>query len=156
MVEQCPYKVRAWCFHKKRMFYAPSEDGNRLILYSMQGIKEPFWRLGKFEDGNWPIANEVIYSQSGILMKYTGLNTEKKNESIYEGDIVKGYETGYAEIGLRIKGWDYSCIGVVIQKFGNTYYSLDGVNPHQLLMYLNKIEILGNKYENPELLLELR
>ena len=82
-----------------------------------------------------------------VLMQYTGLQ-DKNGREIYEGDIVKGYigannqeYTGVCEYSLKIAGF----------KFGNkktNSYSKSTVTTARLK---NK-EVIGNIYENPELL----
>ena len=66
----------------------------------------------------------------GIVMQYTGLK-DKNHKEIYEGDIVKGIRNG---IELVEMFQEYNIIG----------YNVDW----------EKAEIIGNIYENPELLNE--
>lgn len=97
-----------------------------------------------------------------ILMQYTGLK-DKNGKEIYEGDIVKIHETAYWETELQKamaggidvdigeyigvitwddEGADYSCV----QK-GQTIEDAVGWPRHEQVY-----EVIGNKFENPELL----
>ena len=81
--------------------------------------------------------------QRAILMQYTGLHDAKGRE-IYEGDIVKhdGFYVGdgHYESGVDVVEFDDGC-----------YLGGDGeLNSYEIV---NKgIEVIGNIYENPELL----
>ena len=73
-----------------------------------------------------------------IFMQYTGL-IDKNGKKIYEGDIVKG-------------GWNY--IWEVI--YDEDFLQFRFKNDRELDYYgLNKLEIIWNIYENPDLLNEL-
>jgi uncharacterized phage protein (TIGR01671 family) len=89
-----------------------------------------------------------------VWMQFTGL-TDKNGKEIYEGDILLCHE---------YDSRDY-CASRIIQTFGNAvvgfnhgsfyYYPKGNMNcPHQLLMYAYMPEVIGNIYENPELLNE--
>jgi uncharacterized phage protein (TIGR01671 family) len=72
-----------------------------------------------------------------VLMQYTGLK-DKNGKEIYEGDIV--FETGN---GKRTIKWIKEIAG-----FG--FRSKTGITP----LYNNFFEVIGNIYENPNLLTE--
>ena len=83
------------------------------------------------------------YPGESILMQYTGLH-DKNGKEIYEGDIVKhdGFYVGdgHYESGVDVVEFDDGC-----------YLGGDGeLNSYEIV---NKgIEVIGNIYENPELL----
>ncbi len=68
-----------------------------------------------------------------VLMQYTGLK-DKNNEEIYDGDIVES----------KKKGVD-SYYGIGKVEWAATGWSIPGIGT-------NYLEVVGNIYENPELL----
>lgn len=90
------------------------------------------------------------YESDLIIMQYTGLK-DKNGKKIYEGDIVKGLlKSGVIEFdkGLFGTNWDYGTDRKTMLGSWGTKTNLrclhDGLN--------DKIEVIGNIYENPELL----
>lgn len=107
--------------------------------------------LGDFAMGLYPIGlcNESSFRDDLVLMQYTGLE-DKNGKSIYEGDILdKSYHNlsvytgkGVVELGegSDSDGWNHeSWLG---WKAGDS----------SLLDVHNEASVLGNIYENPELL----
>ena len=83
-----------------------------------------------------------------VWMQYTGLK-DKNGKEIYEGDIVKVDKLPYDENGIGQVIWDKKKLGFFYQSIrdiwtSNTsyYYRLSG----------KTVEVIGNIYENPELL----
>lgn len=74
------------------------------------------------------------------IMQYTGLKDKKINE-IYEGDIVKIY---YLEINLHVIEFHKGMFGWF--DYQNDFTIIAERNPE------TRIEIIGNIYQNPELL----
>ena len=123
-------KFRAWTEEGKAMYYDvyPFKDGTLLLSY----------------DG---IAFDEVPASDFILMQSTGLK-DKNGKEIFEGDIVK-YEAGCNTVteevvydknfaGFGVKDAD----AVIIFTFGELAEDID----------LSSIEVVGNIYENPELL----
>lgn len=87
--------------------------------------------------GDIPNMTEVISETVG---QYTGL-TDKNGEKIFEGDIIRGY-------------WN----AVFVVYYDEEYCQFRGKvheGLHRALDYcgfMNKIEVIGNIYDNPELL----
>jgi uncharacterized phage protein (TIGR01671 family) len=81
------------------------------------------------------------------LMQYTGLK-DKNGKEIYEGDIVNH---GHNYPLVVIWDDDYYWLdgpGFCLKETGNK----NGIRYHGLPGYTSPIEVLGNIYENPELL----
>jgi uncharacterized phage protein (TIGR01671 family) len=86
----------------------------------------------------------VSQTENFILMQYTGLKDKNGNE-IYEGDIVKGHYWMNGKTDNRIIG-EIEYVGCC--------FLVTGINQYKgLREELNSIfEVIGNIYENPELL----
>lgn len=81
-----------------------------------------------------------------VLMQYTGLK-DKNGKEIYEGDIVKGSAYGKEIYTGVVEFYDAS---FVMRIDGNKgYYRLNK-------MTFQELEVVGNIYENPELLKEAK
>lgn len=91
-----------------------------------------------YKDG-WTITQ--LFSERGwVWLQYTGLR-DKNGKEIYEGDIVDGHSDGLGKIEWQGTGWVYTfddtnCVG------------LDEI----CLWFGNNAKVIGNIYENPELL----
>lgn len=76
------------------------------------------------------------------LMQYTGLK-DKNGKEIYEGDILDGHDDGLVKVVWRGAGWECD-----FEDDGNI--GLD----EMCIWFGNNSEVIGNIYENPELLKE--
>jgi uncharacterized phage protein (TIGR01671 family) len=77
----------------------------------------------------------------GELLQFTGL-TDKNGKEIYEGDIIRIYIGGIAHLGQMKWNTRYAQFAVL----ANTSFD----EPHYATQ--DKPEVIGNIYENPELL----
>jgi uncharacterized phage protein (TIGR01671 family) len=135
-------KFRAW-------------DGERLKPVTLWGFHEGFIMTSKGS------ADEKEYK----VMQYTGLKDKNGNE-IYEGDIVRVWEEDehipYRDSGGGIIDFDleegFSQLGIV--DFKSAWYTYETKkhlkgrkeNIFAPLDFSNNLEVIGNIYENPELL----
>jgi len=106
-------------------------------------------RMG-FDDGElWYVEDEDRHTQppyfmdrnDSVLMQYTGLK-DKNGREIYEGDILR----------LKAKkGYEYlGDVGVIRMSY--SAYVIGTSTGEYLFIYFDEVEIIGNIYENPELL----
>lgn len=138
-------KFRAW--DKKRKEMVPD-----LCDWAIYESKEGFeLRLGE------PIKNHIggFTEGGGILMQYTGLK-DKNGKEIYEGDIVKYLpinavvviKFGTVSIGTDDWGVEHIMTGF----YGK--FQDDSTQQLGLETTPEKYKVIGNIYENPELLKE--
>jgi uncharacterized phage protein (TIGR01671 family) len=127
-------KFRAWDKEYKKMM----EWGKQLKGLSQNGIKTVM--SYNSEDG-W----SDCYNLKDIeLMQYTGLK-DKNGKEIYEGDIVKYFDN--KEHIVVVENIKELGTGMYLKRVGSGYYTL---NPSVIRDY--EVEVIGNIYENPELL----
>jgi uncharacterized phage protein (TIGR01671 family) len=131
-------KFRAWDITNKKMVYEANDlrDGY-LIKIDLDGYIDATYK------------QICLDSDDIILMQYTGL-TDKNGKEIYEGDIVSVYGNEEGDADTMIVSWnDKELIYELLNHNGTKqnlylYEVLDDDN--------NKTIIIGNIYENPELL----
>ena len=96
-----------------------------------------------YDDFKWVLLNDnyeqILWSYNGELSQYTGL-LDKQGVKIYEGDIAKVHS--YSVTGLGKVGFNKGSF--VFNKFEYP--------TSQVLHSFSEIEIVGNVFENPELL----
>ena len=84
---------------------------------------------------------QSLYTISFIeYMQYTGLK-DKNGKEIYEGDIVIAYD----------ETMDVICKGQIIWDKCECGFCIKGAEP-TFIGYYPELEVIGNIYENPELL----
>ena len=120
-------EFRAWTEEGKAMYYGvyPFKDGTLLLSYD-------------------EIAFDEVPASDFIIMQSTGIK-DKNGKEIYEGDIVRFALTD---------GFNYVMNedGVVTYKLG-AFYVVNGLTEYLISdINTNEVEVIGNIYENPELL----
>ena len=92
------------------------------------------------------------FSSIGTAQQYTGLK-DKNGKEIYEGDVLRWKYKD--DNGYRTQKGD-KIIGAVWYNTGTTEYRVEKGNDDSRLNEFNtsEIEIIGNIYENPELISE--
>lgn len=83
--------------------------------------------------------SDYFDTEDMILMQYVGLK-DKNGKEIYEGDIVKANWFDKTEV-----------IGEIYFSMGCFILANSSVSDNQLFIFKN-LEVIGNIYENPELL----
>lgn len=147
-------KFRAWDKSQNKMFYDGdrySPDGtpttgaifvtNKGIVYTVTHKVSDYVEVNKNGKkdtyySNWDY--EAFYSKTLELMQYTGLH-DKNGKEIYEGDIIGG-----------LKGYKGKDLTLVVEFEYGAYY----VGGDELYSHNEVCEVIGNIYENPELLEE--
>ena len=120
-------------------------------MYEWKDLKK--WDIGVFE-------RLLFTSQpTTILMQYTGLK-DKNGKEIYEGDIIRLYNQDYKGKDIVLKDteteWFY-CV-VTWNKEQGRYEAISlGIKTGATILYpagFNTANVIGNIYENPELIKE--
>lgn len=119
-------KFRAWDKEKKRFFEPEGYSEDALIVY-LNGD------MGVLDNEPYESIHSDEANKRFVLLQYTGLN-DKNGVEIYEGDIVEQKKQREQYRLFEIK-WDRGNMGF--------YFSHAGTN---------FIEVIGNVYENPDLL----
>lgn len=120
---------------------------NRKIAFRVWDKKDKLWVAG------WSIGQAGVQTETSnkVFMQYTGLQ-DKNGKEIYEGDVMP---IVIENLGESIK----TVNGVV--KFEQGQWNIEYLHPFQKEIYLANLyslleraekEVIGNIYENPELL----
>ena len=118
-------KFRAW--HK---------DLKKMFKIGQITLEKGTWN---FEPNDRDFIGMSIPSQpSFVLMQYTGLH-DKNGKEIYEGDIVKTFNDE-----ICIVEYNHNEFGIKVIDKSKPYGWVDFVE--------YKIEVIGNKFDNPDLL----
>ena len=128
-------KFRAWDVHEKKMF-----TNDQLIIWNGNVYANDNSKLNVDNLKGWNIDEKYLMQSTGLF--------DKNGKEIFEGDIVKykagcntfteeaAYDKNFAGFGVRDANAD------IIFSFGELAEDID----------LSSLEVVGNIYENPELL----
>lgn len=123
------FSYRVYSFEQKRMIYSWDYTSKRDFLYGAL-IDHRYFGKGLY-----------------VTMQSTGLK-DKNDKLIYEGDIVVFYFDNDEMVGVISWSSDYQ-VGFYVN---TTDYFKDKYITDYKLLYSENYEVIGNIYENPELL----
>ena len=134
-------KFRAWDKEEKRMLYGDDV----VITYNeicFEDMKKEDCKNAKGMRLWVKEQDDVIGVHDAVFMQYTGLK-DRNGKEIYEGDIL-ALKTHYNEVVFGFVVFNY---GAFCLSSRETYYD------DELISNLGvEFEVIGNIYENPELL----
>lgn len=144
------FLTRVWDIKEKKMFFQPlniwffnQSKSNYLQDYLSANIdvhQENKDEIKKLDNSKVHFFN---FNERYIPMQSTGLR-DKNDKLIYEGDILATQNHKYLVF------WDVKCAGFWLQRFDKEHETtLDDMRPKE-------IEIIGNKFQNPELMEETK
>lgn len=143
-------KFRAWDEEDERMYYS-----GKVIITFNGYLEEVYARHG----------NTLFKLIDYKLMQYTGLK-DKNGKEIYEGDILSYKHITYSDCSKTkieeieeesfIEIITYSPMASIVKPHSKNVkcFGYDNVNKECLILDLtsDEVEVIGNKFENPELL----
>ena len=127
---------------KFRVWYMPEYDKPRMIY----GAEKTYdFMYGEPEIICADCFGSLLDSKEYILMQSTGLK-DKNGKLIYEGDIVKTETQAGKIINYGIIGFDKEKVSFLMTA------NLQSRDYQYSFWYLDSLEVIGNIYENKELL----
>jgi uncharacterized phage protein (TIGR01671 family) len=129
-------KFRAWDRFEKKFIFSPflktGDSSCDWIVFLHHQLQPEEYDLGKL------VFNNPHNRERFEIMQYTGLH-DKNDKEIYEGDLVK-YQNDVYKV-------DFEYAGFSMTNVKEGVYSYPYLYSHTI-----NIEVIGNIYENPELL----
>ena len=111
---------------------------NEIMVYDNENDTYGYW--DGCQDSDIGMINHLLNRKEYIFMQYTGLK-DKKGVKIFEGDIITV---------LMVEGYEQFVAGWSDEYNGFRFTDNDGTDWN--ITSQNDIEVIGNIYDNPELL----
>lgn len=142
-------KFRVWDEATNTMYF-PGEDGTQLVfgvthVFGEEGY--PIWQL-------WDAEGEVTREGKAELMQCTGLKDQIGVE-VYEGDIVAYEDAGEIQTSCGTEYDEFVNEGVIEWSEDEARYTVtnrETIDIEGFWEYILDSEVIGNIYENSELL----
>jgi len=128
-------KFRAWNNFENKMIYPEKHiKDDVMVIRCLSGKAGYEWT----SEGGGGVEDD----DNLIPMQFTGLK-DKSGKEIYEGDIIKGRDSRDCDVLVKVE-WEDICCG----------FSPFAIYDTELERWVegNMVEVIGNIYENPELL----
>lgn len=149
-------KFRAWDLDNGGMWYThrdcdDGEWGKSWYFDEEKGVAFSEYMMRDICEGGEHVQKDEWHQPKQILMQYTGLK-DKNGKEIYEGDVIQGWDrTDEYGSGFHYQSFvewsDYEGMWVAVDK------DLEGYVVEQFPLYDYQFDkVIGNIYENPELL----
>ena len=138
-------KFRAWDIAHRRMFIVDSMD------FRANGDVCRVWELNR--PGYEP--PYLVNRSNCILMQFTGAN-DMNGTDIYEGDIIRKEECSSDDMAFGHYGsigtvkYDVDVMGFIVDSEDDGFYDNTGT-----IFSFDEIEVIGNVYENPDIIHEV-
>ncbi len=127
------FKFRVWHKTQKRWLDPWAEEDPMLSLKDFGEGCEVY--LYDRETGDW--SNRNCMMKDIVIQQYTGMN-DKNGKEIYEGDVVTGCHP-------------FDQYGKIIRSPDGAYQISNDFCEHILIGFCDRVEVVGNIYENPGL-----
>ncbi|NWK12995.1 YopX family protein [Clostridium cadaveris] len=133
-------KFKAWDDKNKIMLNTDTPN----LLIHFNGEINSFGKNGEI--------NGVYFTNQVKLLQYTGLK-DKNGKEIYEGDILL-LEKGTKRTVLSVPGgFAIESLDDDLNKYGKEIFvPIEGLSDEQNASFIKSTKVIGNIYENPELL----
>lgn len=99
-------------------------------------------------EGDDHVYGDVIDFEDCVLMQFTGLK-DKNGKEIYEGDIINYKYSRHTSTQFVVKYNEFQATFIVVDNHNDLVYTFRELADY---IQLNSLEVIGNIYENKELL----
>ncbi len=124
--------------------YADNKFYNKCLVGNTNNIDDENWTCPMV----WlEKRKEWVHCDNGIICQYTGLH-DKNGKEIYEGDIVAICFQKAIKRGKAVIKYIDKFAGFVLTETGDAEHEYAPIGDYQM----ENFEVIGNIYDNPELL----